>query len=136
VPTLNQATGTFKSNFTANLEKKDLFSIYTHLNAIRTILKDINEIVDSNFSNFIISVFPSILYQLFLDYAWKTDLETEAELGKYNSRGSIINSDPGYVGNPIQILETFLLDRAESIRNYFGNNLVEDEDTFSHFQDS
>jgi bisphosphoglycerate-dependent phosphoglycerate mutase len=65
VPTLNQATGTFKSNFTANLEKKDLFSIYAHLNAIRTILKDINEIVDSKFSNFIISVFPSILYQLF-----------------------------------------------------------------------
>jgi hypothetical protein len=62
VSTLNQSTGTFKANFTANLEKKDLFSICYNLTFIRTIVETINEIVDSNFSNFIILICALILY--------------------------------------------------------------------------
>jgi hypothetical protein len=56
VATLNRATHLFKSNFTANLENKDLFSIYAQLTFIRTILESINEIVNLNFSNVTISL--------------------------------------------------------------------------------
>jgi hypothetical protein len=62
VATLNDDTETFKTNFIVNLEKNNLSFICYNLTFIRTTLETILEIVDSNFSNFIILVLSLILY--------------------------------------------------------------------------
>jgi hypothetical protein len=59
---LNEANDMIKSNFSAILDKNDFLSICVHLTCIRRTLQTIHEIVDSNFSNFNISIFPLILY--------------------------------------------------------------------------
>ena len=54
-----------------------------------------------------------------------------AELEKYDRRGRLINSDPGYEGSPIDMLEKFVTDKFNSIRNYIGSDLVLGNDNFS-----
>lgn len=65
------------------------------------------------------------------DYSWLAEPETESELVKYDQRGDLISSDPGYVGSPIETLENFVLTRVESIRNYIGDESVVEGDDFS-----